>query len=441
MPERPSRRALLHSIGGAVAGGLAGCTSDDGPRRTPSEHPPTTEGSTTEPPNSAASDPESDEPGEPWPEHFVEADGTGLTLDGEPYYVNGVGSCCFITAGGSRPAVDEIMADAEAVGTNAIRTRAYGCFNHGGTRVCFQPEPGEYSERAFELLDYAVAKAKEHRIRLVLSPTNAWSGPPGGTFEQYVEWSQTAETHDDFFTDDGARRLYKEFLRHLLTRENTITGVEYRDEPAILMWDLGNEVHAEDASAADDLQGWIEEMAAFVKELDPNHLLTPGHLGYHDRQNGAESGLDFVENHEPEHVDVCSFRVYNQNVGYQSHQEPVDEWEAANRERVLPWIEDHVTAAHELVGKPAFVEEFGWKVDRTAENLERRERIRRRIYRGWYERFAELDVAGAMMWGFVTDEHRENWNTFFELGYPKDEETLALIEEYDSMVERAGNGG
>ncbi len=52
----------------------------------------------------------------------------------------------------------------------------------------------------------------------------------------------------------------------MLTRTNTITGVPYRDDKAVLAWQFGNEMHSAPTA-------WLAEMAAFIKSLDPNHLV------------------------------------------------------------------------------------------------------------------------------------------------------------------------
>ena len=48
---------------------------------------------------------------------------------------------------------------------------------------------------------------------------------------------------------------------------NSITGVPYRDDKAILAWQFGNEMH----NASD---AWLTEMAAYIKSLDKNHLVS-----------------------------------------------------------------------------------------------------------------------------------------------------------------------
>ena len=39
-----------------------------------------------------------------------------------------------------------------------------------------------------------------------------------------------------FFSDPACKRLYKATVRRLLLRRNSITGVLWRDDPAIMAW-------------------------------------------------------------------------------------------------------------------------------------------------------------------------------------------------------------
>ena len=60
----------------------------------------------------------------------------------------------------------------------------------------------------------------------------AWaSATLGGTYE-----------HDDFFSNAQMKQWWKDYAYTLATRVNTFTGVAYRDEPAILAWEIGNEL-------------------------------------------------------------------------------------------------------------------------------------------------------------------------------------------------------
>jgi mannan endo-1,4-beta-mannosidase len=100
------------------------------------------------------------------------------------------------------------------------------------------------------------------------------------------------------------RGIYKEWVAHVLTRVNSITGVRYRDDPAIFAWDLMNEPEidntARDAVGAPLARSWLTEMATHVRSLDPNHLVTSGDEGFLDRFGVLDAagelalpGLDF----------------------------------------------------------------------------------------------------------------------------------------------------
>lgn len=64
---------------------------------------------------------------------------------------------------------------------------------------------------------------------------------------QMVRWatwadpSYTSPHHDDAFTSSLVRGWYKDWVAALAARVNSLTGVAYRDEPAILAWELANE--------------------------------------------------------------------------------------------------------------------------------------------------------------------------------------------------------
>ena len=71
-----------------------------------------------------------------------------------------------------------------------------------------------------------------------------------------------------FWTDPQIIDDFKATVHYLLTRKNTYTGVAYRDEPAIFGWETGNEILP--------TPEWTREIAAYIKQLDKNHLVIDG---------------------------------------------------------------------------------------------------------------------------------------------------------------------
>ena len=66
--------------------------------------------------------------------------------------------------------------------------------------------------------------------------------------DQYVRW-RGGTHHDQFYTDPVIRGWYKDWISHVLNRTNTLTGVKYKDDPTVMLWELGNEPRCLSAGA------------------------------------------------------------------------------------------------------------------------------------------------------------------------------------------------
>jgi mannan endo-1,4-beta-mannosidase len=137
--------------------------------------------------------------------------------------------------------------------------------------------PGKFNEEAFVALDRVIAAAHKHKVRLILPMVDQWSWW-GGTAELAgFRGKQPA----DFWTDPDVIEDYARIVRFVINRVNTVTGVPYREDRAILAWETGNELASPDA--------WIKQAAAIIKgdaygywnpliykvELEPEHPGTP----------------------------------------------------------------------------------------------------------------------------------------------------------------------
>ncbi len=124
--------------------------------------------------------------------------------------------------------------------------------------------PGKFNEEAFRSLDLALQAANEQNIRLIIPLVNNWIWM-GGRGE-YAGWR--GKTKDDFWTDPQLIADFEKTIQFVLTRTNTLTGVRYCDDKAVLCWETGNEL----ASPPE----WTREIAAYIKSLDHNHLVMDG---------------------------------------------------------------------------------------------------------------------------------------------------------------------
>lgn len=365
-----------------------------------------------------------------FPPAFISRQGRHLTDECVPVYLSG-GNNFLLTDPylGDKALVDATMRAATDAGFDVLRMWAF-CAGQGG--LCLQPEPETYDERAFRHLDYVVASAKRYGLKLVPALVNNW-GELGG-MDQYVAWSSTATRHDDFYVDEECRQFYKSFVEKVVTRTNTITGLEYRDDPTIMMWNLANEPRALSDPSGDITTEWFAEMASFLKSLDSNHLVTTGMEGFDIRDDwwSAEQGTDFVRAHEIDDIDVCSAHLH------------AGQWNMSGDE-AREWIQSRTELAHEEIGKPIYFGEFAfrpgnWKdYDGTDNVLKARDEY----FEEWYDTFESADVDVALLWHFIA--RHDTWAGLDRQGFrwehiiaDRDARTLELAREYaDQITERS----
>ncbi|MGI8742568.1 MAG: glycoside hydrolase 5 family protein [Bryobacteraceae bacterium] len=238
-----------------------------------------------------------------------------------------------------------------------------------------------------ERLDRAIAMAGERGFRLILALTNNWKD--FGGMPQYVKWLGLPERHY-FYRSGPARQAYRNWAEQLITRRNTVTGKLYRDEPAILAWELANEPRCEtdDGKPLGDgvqtLLGWVDEMSRFVRGLDANHLIAVGDEGYfrHDFAGGnalfnGRYGVSCEELLGIGLVDFGTCHLYPHQMG--GTQDP----EAFGTK----WIREHIAAA-QRVNKPMVIEEYG------IESAD----PRNRIFETWLKEVEALSGAGDLLW-------------------------------------------
>jgi mannan endo-1,4-beta-mannosidase len=241
---------------------------------------------------------------------------------------------------------------------------------------------------------------------------------------QYVGWSPTAQTHDDFYIDESTRKWFRAYVAAVLTRTNTFSGKLYKDDPTIMAWELANEPRAS-RSTSNSLRLWIAEMSGHIKSLDPNHLVATG-----------SEGLEFfVENHQVSTIDVCTVHLWP------------DTWHW-DQERSLTWLRDRIREAHEIVRKPLILEEFGMHRDTTSPVPQPPEPTggtghtvtRDQFYQALLNVVYESKAAGALFWILYHDIYPDYDG--FGVYYPADHSTVdifrAAVARADAL---SSNGG
>ncbi len=150
--------------------------------------------------------------------------------------------------------------------------------------------PGQFNEEAFRVMDQVLALANEFGVRLIIPFVDNWKWMGGRMHYATFRDKQS----DDFWIDPQLKEDYRETVRFVLNRRNTLTGTIYKDDKAILAWELGNEIWQAPPE-------WIAEMAAFVKSLDGNHLLNDGLQFFAIRDDIiANPNIDLLSTHHYE---------------------------------------------------------------------------------------------------------------------------------------------
>ncbi len=216
----------------------------------------------------------------------------------------------------------------------------------------WQPTPGSVSSDRLRDLGVVLDGAAERGLRLDITFfTGHMSGPnwspgwlldPGASghaspfVRQVVSGGSVVDSaYRNMFCDRDALAAERTLLE-------TVVG-EYRDHPAVWMWNLGNEpdlfAQPPDAEAG---RAWVREMTGVVKGIDPNHPVT---TGLHTANLFADNGLRV--DHVFAESDVAVMHGYPMYVDWARH--PLDP-------DFVPYLCALVTA---LTGKPCLAEEWG----------------------------------------------------------------------------------
>lgn len=323
-----------------------------------------------------------------YPDAFVGVDGTEFTCGGGSLYLNGSNDQQVVASQVPEERIDRVFRLAADLGMNVMRVFGFGV---PWTNQPAQPSPGEYSERFFRRFDRIIAAAKRHGLRLVVPLVN--NNNSVDSVSQYVSWVDGASEHNDFYEVEGCRTLYKQYVEHVLTRENSLTGLEYREDPTIMLWELGNELNCRWPKKYP--LDWIREMGAHVKSLDDDHLLATGVRGLQWGAGGKQSWRDritedttMVKSNRPAVVDAVSIHFYP-DPSMADVEDPAGE------------LRDIIRAGHEVVGKPVYLGEFNWGVrpDEGETVASRNERLS-----GWFDVAAEERLSCAIVHEISTPE-------------------------------------
>lgn len=288
--------------------------------------------------------------GNPVVPDFVETSGTQFVKDNKPFYFNGSNQYYLMYK--PEAMANDFFARAKALDMKVVRTWMFCngsnthdgvCINKksGSSFILVKPEAERTAEekalitRSFELFDNYVAQAEANDMRLILSLSDYWDY--FGKIEDYGSYASAS-----------GRALFKTFITNLLNHVNPLTGKAYKDDPTIMMWELANEPRYT-TSNFPDFKVWVADIAAHIKSIAPNQLVS---IGSESSFGVAfeDSYASLAELNRDPNIDAISGHLYP------------TAWSMTD-EQVLGNIQKLADLARE-VGKPAYIGELGWPVDK-----------------------------------------------------------------------------
>ncbi|MFB3896753.1 MAG: mannanase [bacterium] len=348
---------------------------------------------------------------------YIIGNGKQFALNGKPYYVVGANLWYGMYLGATESGKIRLRQELDllqSIGINNLRIM--GAVEQSELTHAIKPGnqkiPGEYNESLLQGLDFLLAEMQLRGIYAVIYLTNYWDW--SGGMAQYVAWqNQQPLVHPDqvpdyrdfmrysasFYSDRGAQQDYQRFIKDILHRKNSYTGVVYKEDPAIMAWELANEPRPhpdgnQDPKKLNDFYNWIDQSAAYIKSFDSFHLVTTGSEG---TKGCLENEECFIHAHSSKHIDYITIHLWPRNWGWWK-PDRMEETLKYSQQEAVKYIDQQLRLTRYL-NKPMVLEEFGFDRDHGACSPDSPVTARNRFYQTVFNKVEQIAVAGGGLVG------------------------------------------
>ncbi|KAH8602173.1 glycoside hydrolase superfamily [Bisporella sp. PMI_857] len=247
--------------------------------------------------------------------------------------------------------VDLVMSHLKSSGLKVLRVWGFNDITSSTSGVWFQSFiSGQQPQintgaNGLQRLDYVVKSAETYGIKLIINFVNNWADYGG--MPAYNSYYGT--TKATWYTDSRVQAQYKTYINAVVSR--------YKSSEAVFAWELANEPRC-NGCATSVITNWATTISAYIKSLDPSHMVTLGDEGF---MNGGgdgsypyttAEGVDFQANLKIPNLDFGVFHLYPGSWGVS--------YDWANG-----WIKNHGTVCV-AANKPCILEEYGTTSDHVA---------------------------------------------------------------------------
>jgi mannan endo-1,4-beta-mannosidase len=316
------------------------------------------------------------------PNPFVSVQGKQFILGGRPYRYAGTNlwyGAYLGSAGalGNRDRLKRELDTLHGLGLDNLRVLGSGEVSplKNSLQPAFRGPKPPYNEELLIGLDYLLAEMAEREMKAVIYLNNFWEWSGGMVTYQYWTngghymdlndpahpWPQFADFSAQFYASPKAIALYHDYVAAIVGRTNSVTGKAYRDDPAIMSWQLANEPRPGGTASKAPFKAfyaWIARTADFIKQRDANHLVSTGNEGL---KGCLELEQCVIKAHQPKGIDYLTFHLWPLNWSWVDANDLAGTFKSCEAQS-RAYIAAHLKMA-ETLGKPAVLEEFGFVRD------------------------------------------------------------------------------
>ena len=326
-----------------------------------------------------------------------------------------------------------------------------------------QTAPGVYNEDIWEGLDFLLSEMKKRNMKAVMVLGNFWTW--SGGFPQYLKWSEQGiipfpqdpeyswqnftDYSKQFYFNDKAQEMMNNHIENVIHRKNSVTGVVYKKDPTIMAWQLANEPRGYDVP--EEYREWTKRTAAFIKNLDKDHLVC---LGTEGNTSGEAAGVNVLLDNDNPDIDYITMHIWAQNWGWFDPTQGAEVYNEAIQ-KVDKYWDDHIRVA-KILNKPIVLEEFGIARDNSSYNPTQTTVWRDKFYTHLFDKVVQSiaddgAVKGLNFWTYSGEGRPTNPGAFWEKGdtiigdpphelqgwygvYNTDKTTLDIVKKSASLI-------
>ncbi|GAC1362819.1 MAG: hypothetical protein NVS2B12_13240 [Ktedonobacteraceae bacterium] len=201
--------------------------------------------------------------------------------------------------------IDDALATAKEMGCTVVRAHTLGI--SVGNAKSVWPTLNTTNTVAFNTIDYAIYKAGVLGLRLIIPLTDAHTYYHGG-IKAFTDWEGLTNSSSSpgaenvfFYTVGQVIDDFKNYVSTILNHVNQYGNppLAYKDDPTIMAWESGNELHPVSNSPTDlaDYTNWLSTIAEHIKNTAPQHLVMDGTTGGILPGNLSIAAVDIYTNH------------------------------------------------------------------------------------------------------------------------------------------------